>query len=246
MSGRSRTGRGRTAASRRQAGRQDSEAEATTSRAGPSSEEIAGGDEVAEETDTPPFKPMFSSLTFDKLEAWAREVTIPLGCRANVPAGTDQAAYPPTGFIAISREHMELGFRFPIPGYLRDLLNNLKLAPFQLTPNSYAHLTTLAAAFRKYGLGFPTPRIIRSLYSFKAITGKEGLYYATPRQSSDYRAFLPQRCTKSNVGEYKSNWAWFTCPSIAGLNNTSFVEEPSRDMSTQNNISSTIHMCKHA
>ena len=144
---------------------------------------------------------------------------------------TDRAAYPPEGFVAISREHMELGFRFPMPEYLKDLLNDLKLAPFQLTPNSYAYLTTLAAGFRKHGLGFPTPRIIRTILSFKAISGKDGLYYAAPRLYSEYKEFLPQNCTKSNVGEYKSNWALFTCPSLAGLNNRSFVLKPSRDTS---------------
>lgn len=232
MSGRSRTGRGWAPTSRKWAGRRTSEAEATSSRAGSSNEEVAEGDEVAEETDPHPFKHTPSLVTLSKLEAWAQEFSFPLGCRANVPAATDRAAYPPEGFVAISREHIELGFRFPVPGYLKNLLNDLKLALFQLTPNSYAYLTTLAAAFVKYKLGFPSPRILRNVFSFKAISGKDGLYYATPRQHSTYREYLPQSCTKSNVGEYKSNWALFTCPSLAGLNNRSFVMTPSRHTST--------------
>ena len=84
------------------------------------------------------------------------------------------AVYPPQGYIAISTQHLEHGLRFPIPPYLIEFLNTVKLVPFQLAPNSYAQLTSLALAFLKNGLRPPTPKIIQTFYSIKGLSAKPG------------------------------------------------------------------------
>jgi len=85
---------------------------------------------------------------------------------------SDHAAFLPAGFVAVSPQHLEFGLRFPLHPYLVAILNDLKLAPFQLTPNSYAQITSIAILFKKNQLHFPTPKILKYHYSFKGT--KEG------------------------------------------------------------------------
>ena len=93
------------------------------------------------------FKRFPSKAKLCEVLACAREFHFLTDCRMYVPAKSSHVAYPPSGFVAISPQHFELGFRFPLAPYLLKLLNELKLAPFQLTLNSYAQLTSLGLLF---------------------------------------------------------------------------------------------------
>lgn len=73
-----------------------------------------------------------------ELGGWALEYQLPRGCRVMVASPTNYTDYPPAGYNAISPYHLDADFRFSIPLYLKDLLNDLKLALFHLTPNTYA------------------------------------------------------------------------------------------------------------
>ena len=121
------------------------------------------------------------------------------------------ATYPPTGFIAISPQHLESGFRFPVAPYILSLLNKLKLTPFKRTPNSYSQLTSLALLFLRNNLSSSSPKIVKFLFVFK--NAKDELYYLAARPSQ-YKAILPQGRVKgkSNVGDYKSSWFFVSCP----------------------------------
>ena len=174
-----------------------------------------------------------SRITYQDLVGLGVQYRFPRGCRLMEPAPMDHAATPPRGFVAISVQHLEAGLRFPVPPYLIELLNVLKLAPFQLTPNSYTQFSSLAIFFRKYGLPFPNPGIIRHLYTFKATSRgqpRDGIYYASPRTASIYKDVVPKGDAKgkSNVGHYKTNWFYASCPSLSNLLNFSFRAEPGR------------------
>ena len=179
-----------------------------------------------------PFFHYESSLGLSDLETIAEGFSLPKGCRAMVPKASDHAAFPPKGFFAISHQHIEAGFRFPVHPYLVALLNDLNLAPFQLTPNSYAHLTALASIFLKNDLPPPTPAMIHHLFLFRSTTGpkankKDGFYYTSARKSP-YKVNLPQGIGKSNVGDYKSRWFYASCLSLSDLKNFSFCLSPSK------------------
>lgn len=146
------------------------------------------------------FKRYPSQMTFKELKSCASEYRLPCDSRLMVPSPDDHAAFPLAGYMAVSPQHLEFGFRFPLHPYLVAILNDLKLAPFQLTPNSYAQITSLALLFRKNELSFPTPKILRYLYSFKST--KDGLYYMAARLS-DCKKLLPQ-------GKAKTGPTWGT------------------------------------
>ena len=139
------------------------------------------------------------------------------------------AAYPPSRFVAISPQHFESGFRFPLAPYLLKLLNEFKLTPFQLTPNSYAQLTSLTLLFLRNNLPSPFPKLVKFLFSFKS--AKDGLYYLVAHPSQ-YKTILPQGRAKgkSNVGDYKSSWFFVSCPLLLLLKNLSFTLTPGKGL----------------
>ena len=91
--------------------------------------------------------------------------------RVYIPIEDCHAAYPPIGFAAISPQHLEFGFRFPVAPYLLNLLNELKLAPFQLTPNFYTQLTSLALLFLRNKLSLAFSKLVKFLFFFQECQG---------------------------------------------------------------------------
>ena len=121
-------------------------------------------------------------------------------CRVYIHFLSYHATYPPTGFVAISPQLPKSRFRFPLAPYLLNLLNELKLAPFQLTPNLYAQLISLAILFLSNQLSPPSPRLI-NFFFFNSV--KDRLYYLTACPSQ-YKVIRKEN-GKSNVGDYKSS-----------------------------------------
>ena len=155
-------------------------------------------------------------MTFNDLSLCVRKCRLPSSCYVMVPSPKDHTTFPPKGYVAISPQHLEYGLRFPILPYLVDLLYDLKLSPCQLTPNSYAQLTSLTIFFIKEGYSPFSPKIIKSLYSFKSV--KDGLYYVRARPS-DFKGLLSQGKAKgkSNVGDYKTHWFFISCSFLFSL-----------------------------
>jgi len=76
------------------------------------------------------FKRFPSKSKLPEVSACTQEFCFRKNCRVYVPAESSHAAYPLSGFVAISPQHFESGFRFPLAPYLLKILNELKLAPF--------------------------------------------------------------------------------------------------------------------
>ncbi|KAL5865715.1 hypothetical protein ACOSQ3_003229 [Xanthoceras sorbifolium] len=132
------------------------------------------------------------------LKVIADSFRFPSGHQILVPAVTDRAAYPPPGFIAISRHHLIAGLRFPILRFLIDALNLLKLASMQLTPSSYDQLLTLYLSFRRKRLLLPSDNVIRYCFTLKQcplVRGSlkdalhDGMYYLSVR-AGEYNKLL--------------------------------------------------------
>ena len=74
---------------------------------------------------------------------------------------------PPEGYFAFSRYHCMCGAIPPINAWIVSFTTYLKVAPFQLQPNSYAILVSLFVIFqRRYGRP-PSNREIRYLYNLR-------------------------------------------------------------------------------
>ena len=173
------------------------------------------------------FKSFPSKAKLHEVVACAREFHFPADYQVYIPIENSHAAYPPTSFVAISPHYLEFGSRFPVIPYLLNLLNELKLAPFQLTPNSYAQLTSLTLLFHRNKLSPPSLKFVKFLFSFKSV--KDELYYLAAHPSQ-YKTILSQGGVKgkSNVGDYKSSWFFVSCPSLLSLKSFSFALTPGK------------------
>ncbi|KZV54780.1 hypothetical protein F511_40611 [Dorcoceras hygrometricum] len=60
-----------------------------------------------------------------------------------IPAADDRAHLPPEGYHTFYLNHLEMGLRFPVPRFIHNLCDHLKVSPSQLTPNSYSSLLAL-------------------------------------------------------------------------------------------------------
>lgn len=67
-------------------------------------------------------------IPYHELVSIAQKYDFPLGCQVMKPDGDNHAAHPSPRFIAVNCQHLESGFKFPVPHYLIDLLNDLELA----------------------------------------------------------------------------------------------------------------------
>ncbi|KAL5746864.1 hypothetical protein ACOSQ2_024161 [Xanthoceras sorbifolium] len=122
----------------------------------------------------------------ENLLGFASTFHLPRGYKVMVPKVTDRPARSPPGYIAISSHHLHAGLRFILPTFLLCVLNLLRLASMQLTPNSYAQLISFYLTFRRRGFGSPSDNIIRYCYSLKKCplseksfgsAWHEGIYY---------------------------------------------------------------------
>ena len=134
------------------------------------------------------FKKFLSKVMFHEMVACTREYHLPWDYRVYIPSENSHVTYPPTDFVAINSQHLESGFRFPVAPYILSLLNELKLAPFQLIPNSYSQLTSLTLLFLRNHFSSPSQKLVKFLFFFKS--AKDRLYYLAVRPSQ-YKTILP-------------------------------------------------------
>ena len=77
-----------------------------------------------------------------------------VGMEAN-PLGYGRS-HPLKRCIGMFASILAAGFRVPMDEYEREILDTLRLAPIQLTPNSWRWLLGLRAAFKEQGFGEPS------------------------------------------------------------------------------------------
>ncbi|KAL5746961.1 hypothetical protein ACOSP7_023952 [Xanthoceras sorbifolium] len=127
---------------------------------------------------------------------------------------------------------MEAGLRFPMSGFLIDVLNLLKLTPMQLIPSSYGQLLTLYLLFRRNELPPPSNNVIKHCFALKQCplprssyedSLHEGLYHLVVRV--DEHKGLLQGNPSLNNGEYKTSYCFVKGPEIELLHR-SFVLKP--------------------
>ncbi|KZV26126.1 hypothetical protein F511_13586 [Dorcoceras hygrometricum] len=56
----------------------------------------------------------------------------------------------PEGYYTFYMNQLEMGLRFPVPRFIQDLCDHLKVSPSQLTPNSYSSLLGLGVLLKFY------------------------------------------------------------------------------------------------
>ncbi|KAL5760147.1 hypothetical protein ACOSQ2_018985 [Xanthoceras sorbifolium] len=108
-----------------------------------------------------------SIITNEDLVGYASTFHLPMGHKVLIAKVIDRPAHPPPGYVAISLHHLHAGLRFPFSKFLICVLNLLRLAPMQLTPNAYTQLIFFYLTFRRRGVGSPSDNIIRYCYLLK-------------------------------------------------------------------------------
>ncbi|KZV45160.1 hypothetical protein F511_11760 [Dorcoceras hygrometricum] len=69
-----------------------------------------------------------------------------------IPNPNERAHRPPRGFHSFYINQLEMGLRFPLPRFIADLCQHIKISPSQLAPNSYSFLLSLAILLRYHNL----------------------------------------------------------------------------------------------
>ncbi len=84
------------------------------------------------------------------------------------PAGLgDRVTNPPVGRIGVYREALWAGLRFPLNGFLNELLTEYQLVPAQLAPNAWRTIVGFLSLCLAYGI--PTSvNVFRRLFMFKS------------------------------------------------------------------------------
>ncbi|KZV52865.1 hypothetical protein F511_34091 [Dorcoceras hygrometricum] len=67
-----------------------------------------------------------------------------------IPLPKDRDHLPPEGYHTFYINQLEMGLRFPVPGFIQNLCDHLKVSPSQLTPNSYSSLLALGVLLKFY------------------------------------------------------------------------------------------------
>ncbi len=95
------------------------------------------------------------------------------------PAGLgDRVTNPPVGRIGVYREALWAGLRFPLHGFLNELLTEYQLVPAQLAPNAWRTIVGFLSLCLLHGI--PTSvNVFRRLFMLKSNPGDgEWLYVA--------------------------------------------------------------------
>lgn len=117
---------------------------------------------------------------------------------------------PPKGYFAYSRYHYMCGAIPPINAWILSFIAYLKVAHFQLQPNSYAILVSLFIIFhRKYGRPLSN-RGIRYLYNLRGY--KKGSPYISLESAVSFKPVL-DLYLKFNM--FKKEWFFVKYDSVS-------------------------------
>ena len=93
-----------------------------------------------------------------------------------IPAEGRAAWNPPPGHVAVYGAMLTCGVTFPFQPFITWFLAEARLAPAQLTPNSYRILMCMWHMWHRMKRPPPTPLEIRHFYSLRPV-GKTGIYF---------------------------------------------------------------------
>ncbi|KZV51148.1 hypothetical protein F511_06212 [Dorcoceras hygrometricum] len=117
-----------------------------------------------------------------------------------IPGLNERAHRPPRGFHSFYINQLNMGLRFPLPRFIADLCQHIKISPSQLAPNSYSFLLSLAILLRYHNLPL-VPYVLMQLIKIKRLgPGKFYLSHFTPRtpeRSPNLTSFLDAMREKS-------------------------------------------------
>ncbi|KZV50339.1 hypothetical protein F511_36712 [Dorcoceras hygrometricum] len=85
-----------------------------------------------------------------------------------IPGLNERAHRPPRGFHSFYINQLEMGLRFPLPRFIADLCQHIKISPSQLAPNSYSFLLSLAILLRYHNLPL-VPYVLMQLIKIKRL-----------------------------------------------------------------------------
>ena len=89
--------------------------------------------------------------------------------------------------------HVPLGVTAPLPSYYVDLCDWFKVAPIQLSPNSYMLAAGLYILFDKVGLGAPSMREVS--YFFRLAQSQPGYFYLVVQHEHNRKGLSEGRNT---------------------------------------------------
>ncbi|KAK0586984.1 hypothetical protein LWI29_015697 [Acer saccharum] len=105
-----------------------------------------------------------------------------------IPAEGRAAWNPPPGHVAIYGSMLTCGVTLPLQPFITWFLAEARLAPAQLTPNSYRILMCMWHMWHRMKRPPPTPREVRHFYSLRPV-GKTGIYFL---QSNQPKFWIPK------------------------------------------------------
>ncbi|KZV50662.1 hypothetical protein F511_29715 [Dorcoceras hygrometricum] len=85
-----------------------------------------------------------------------------------IPGLNERAHRPPRGFHSFYINQLDMGLRYPLPRFIADLCQHIKISPSQLAPNSYSFLLSLAILLRFHNLPL-VPYVLMQLIKIKRL-----------------------------------------------------------------------------
>ncbi|KAK0578755.1 hypothetical protein LWI29_015694 [Acer saccharum] len=108
---------------------------------------------------------------------------------------------PPENAVAIYGAMLSCGITLPLQPFIARFLAEAKIAPAQLSPNSYRILMCLGLMWKLKGYGSPTPREIRHFYTLRQ-AGNSGTYFLL---SSPVENWIPEGVSNPGQVEVSSD-----------------------------------------
>ncbi|KAK0585507.1 hypothetical protein LWI29_029583 [Acer saccharum] len=126
-----------------------------------------------------------------------------------IPAEGRAAWNPPPGHVAIYGSMLTCGVTLPLQPFITWFLAEARLAPAQLTPNSYRILMCMWHMWHRMKRPPPTPREVRHFYSLRPV-GKTGIYFL---QSNQPEFWIPKNvvvkgCVEPTTDEKMKGFVW--------------------------------------
>ncbi|KAK0594151.1 hypothetical protein LWI29_002974 [Acer saccharum] len=114
----------------------------------------------------------------------------------------DRAVWnPPKNTVAIYGAMLSCGVTLPLQPFIARFLAEARIAPAQLTPNSYRILMCMCLIWKLKGYGPPTPREIRHFYMLRQ-AGNGGTYFLL---SSPVENWIPEGVANPGQVEVSSD-----------------------------------------
>ncbi|KAK0574245.1 hypothetical protein LWI29_020337 [Acer saccharum] len=116
---------------------------------------------------------------------------------------------PTPGHVAVYGSMLTCGVTLPLQPFITWFLAEARLAPAQLTPNSYRILMCMWHMWHRMKRPPPTPREVRHFYSLRPV-GKTGIYFL---QSNQPEFWIPKNvvvkgCVEPTTDEKMKGFVW--------------------------------------